>query len=76
MSRRRWAALAGLTAALAVYTAGAGHLWNVGLWPDVLFLSLVLFPATLALVWLALPLAGGRGLLASRRSRWRRCPWC
>lgn len=65
LSRHRWAALAGLTAALAAYTAGAGHLWNGSLWPDVLFLSLVLIPATLALVWLVLPLATGRGLLAA-----------
>ena len=65
LSRNRWAALVGLTAALAVYTAGAGHLWDGGLWPDVLFLSLVLFPATLAVVWLALPLAGRRGLLVA-----------
>jgi hypothetical protein len=57
LSRERWAALAGSTAALAAYTAGAGHLWEAGLWPDVLFLTLVLFPATLAVVWLSLPLA-------------------
>lgn len=63
MSRNRWAALAGLTAALGAYTAGAGHLWDAGLWPDVLFLSLVLFPATLAVVWLALPLARQRQLV-------------
>ena len=65
LSRSRWAALAGLTAALAAYTAGAGHLWDAGLWPDVLFLSLVLFPATLAGIWLALPLARRRGLLVA-----------
>jgi hypothetical protein len=65
LSRNRWAALIGLTAALAAYTAGAGDLWNAGLWPDALLLSLVLFPATLALIWLALPLAAGRGLLAA-----------
>ena len=41
LSRRRALALAGLTAAVAVYTAGAGHLWEAGLWPDVLFLALV-----------------------------------
>jgi hypothetical protein len=56
LSRRRWGALAGLTAALAVYTAGAGHLWDAGLWPDALFLALVLFPATCAVIWLLLPL--------------------
>ena len=55
MSRRRWAGLAGLTAALALYTAGADRLWESGLWPDLLFLTLVLFPATFALVWLLLP---------------------
>jgi hypothetical protein len=60
---RRAVALAGLTVALAAYTAGAGHLWNAGLWPDVLFISLVLFPATLGLIWLVLPLAFRSGLL-------------
>jgi len=65
LSRGSGAALAGLTAALAAYTAGAGHLWDGGLWPDVLFLTLVLFPATLALIWLALPLAARRGLLVT-----------
>ena len=53
----------GLTAALAAYTAGAGHLWDAGLWPDILFISLVLFPVTLGLIWLALPLAFTPGLL-------------
>jgi len=65
LSSRRWAALAGLTAALAAYSAGAGHLWDGGLWPDVLFLTLVLFPATLALIWLLLPLSRQRGLLVA-----------
>ena len=64
LGRRRALALAGLTAAVAVYTAGAGHLWNAGLWPDVLFLALVVFPATLGIVWLSLPFAHARGLLA------------
>jgi hypothetical protein len=45
------------------YSAGAGGLWDAGLWPDVLFLALVVFPATLGLVWLALPLRHRRGLL-------------
>jgi hypothetical protein len=57
--------LGGLTAALAAYTAGAGHLWNGGLWPDVLFLTLVIFPATFGLIWLALPLTEARGLLVA-----------
>ena len=65
LSRQRWAALAALAAALAVYTAVAGRLWDAGLWPDALFLSFVLFPATLALIWLVLPLRAAPGLLAA-----------
>jgi hypothetical protein len=58
LGRRRSVAFAGLTAALAAYTATAGHLWDSpGLWPDVLFVSLVLFPATFGLIWLLLPVA-------------------
>jgi hypothetical protein len=56
LTRERWAAAAGLTAALALYTAGAGRLWDAGLWPDLAWLVLVLFPATLGLAWLLLPL--------------------
>ena len=63
MSPRRWAGLAGLTAALALYTAGADGLWNGTLWPDLLFLTLVLFPATLGIVWLLLPLRDHRAML-------------
>ena len=63
MSPRRWAGLAGLTAALALYTAGADRLWNGTLWPDLLFLTLVLFPATLGIVWLLLPLRTHRAML-------------
>jgi len=65
LGRRRTLALAGLTAALAVYTAGAGHLWNAGLWPDILFVTLVLFPVTHGLIWLLLPLAFRPGLLTA-----------
>ena len=63
MSRTRAAAVAALTAALALYTAGADRLWEAGLWPDLLFLTVVLFPATFALVWLLLPLREHRALL-------------
>ena len=63
MSRPRWFAAAGLTAALALYTAGADRLWEASLWPDLLFLTLVLFPATLALAWLLLPLREHRAML-------------
>ncbi len=62
--------LAGLTAAIAAYTAGADHLWRAGLWPDVLFIALVLIPATLALVLLLLPLAFKPGSCRSPASRW------
>ena len=65
LSRERWAALAALLAVLAAYSAGAGRLWEAGLWPDLLFLTLVLFPATLAVICLALPLARARGLLVA-----------
>jgi hypothetical protein len=63
LRRPRALAFAGLAAGFAVYSAVAGHLWDAGLWPDVLFLALVLFPASLALVWLALPLRDRRWLL-------------
>jgi hypothetical protein len=63
LSRERWAGLAGLTAALALYTAGADRLWDAGLWPDLIFLTVVLFPATLALVWLLLPLRDHAAML-------------
>lgn len=65
MSRSRWAFLAGLTTALALYTAGADRLWEATLWPDLIFLSLVLFPATLGVAWLLEPLRESRGLLAA-----------
>lgn len=63
MSRQRWAALAGLTAALALYTAGADRLWEASLWPDLIFLTGVLFPVTLGLIWLLLPLRDHRAML-------------
>ena len=65
LSRSRWAGLAGLTAALTLYTAGSDRLWQAGLWPDVLFLSLVVIPATFLVAWLLLPAAFGRGMLAT-----------
>ena len=54
---RRALALAGLTAIFAAYTAGANRLWSAGLWPDILFIALVLIPATFTLVLVLLPLA-------------------
>jgi len=63
LSRDRWGAVAALTAALGLYTAWADRLWEAGLWPDLLFLTLVLFPATFGLVWLLLPLRAHRAML-------------
>ena len=63
MSRRRWAALAALAAALALYTAAADRFWDASLWPDLIFLTVVLFPATFVLVWLLLPLREHRAML-------------
>jgi hypothetical protein len=56
LSRERWGAFAALTAGLAAYTAVADRLWSAGLWPDLAWLVLVLFPVTLGLAWLLLPL--------------------
>ena len=63
MSRQRWAAFAALAAALALYTAAADRLWDASLWPDLIFLTAVLFPTTFALVWLLLPLREHRAML-------------
>lgn len=63
LTHRRAAALATLLLVLAAYTAGAGRLWDAGLWWDVAWIALVAFPLTFGVVWLALPLAGARGLL-------------
>jgi hypothetical protein len=51
----RAAAVLALAAALALYSALAGELPTLPDWGDVAFLSLVVLPATFALVWLALP---------------------
>ena len=63
MSPQRAAALVGLSAALALYTAAAGRLWEAGLNWDVAFLALVLVPGFFLVPWLVLPLASQRGLL-------------
>jgi hypothetical protein len=60
----RVAALLALLAALALYYAFHGRLWNASTWWDIAFISLVVIPACFGLVWLVLPLRRGRGLLA------------
>jgi hypothetical protein len=63
LSRRRALALAALLTALTAYGAGAGILPDVSDAWDVAFVGVVLLPATLSVVWIALPLADRRGLL-------------
>ena len=62
LGRRHAAALCLLLGALAAWDAGAGVLPDVGRWPDVFVVSLLLIPAAFRVPWLALPLAGARGL--------------
>lgn len=66
LTRRRATALAGLLAALVVYSAAAGDLPELPSGLDVVFLSAVVLPAFSLAIWLALPLArsGIRVLLA------------
>lgn len=61
--RRRAAAAALVGALLGPYYAWSPLLWDASLWWDVAFLAFVLTPAVFALVHLALPLRGARGLL-------------
>ena len=56
-------ALVALTAALTLYTAGAGRVWEAGLGWDVAFLAFVLVPGFFLVPWLLLPLAQRPGLL-------------
>ena len=63
LSRSAALALAALTGALALYTAAAGLLPDVGYEADVALLAVVVIPATLLVVWLMLPLRERRGLL-------------
>jgi hypothetical protein len=46
--------------ALVAWDAGAGVLPNVGRWPDVLVVALVVLPVTFTVPWLCLPLAPTR----------------
>lgn len=63
LSWRRALALGGVLAAVVLYGAGAGRLPALsGAW-DVAFVAVVLIPATVAALWLALPTATARGNL-------------
>ena len=63
LTRGRVAALAAVLTALVAWDAGAGRLPEVGHWPDVLVVSLVVLPLTFAVPWLALPVAPTRLVL-------------
>jgi hypothetical protein len=63
LSRRRWAALAGLLVALGLYDALAGRLPELSERWDVAFVSLVVLPAAFGVAWLLLPLREWRWLL-------------
>jgi len=52
----RTAAVLALLAALVAWFEIAPHVSSWTLWPSILFVALVLIPATFLLVWLALPL--------------------
>jgi hypothetical protein len=60
---RRGAALAGLLLAVVVWTEAGGSIADAPEWVDVALTAGVLMPATLAVAWVALPLAAARGLL-------------
>jgi hypothetical protein len=59
----RTASVLALLAALFVYDELAPHLWRQGIWWDVVWIALVLMPATFAMVLLALPAYRARNLL-------------
>jgi len=63
----RASALLGLTGLLAAYFAASESLPNYSLWPEVIWLAVVLMPATFALVGLALP---ARNMLGDTRLAW------
>lgn len=59
----RVAALVGVVVLIAVWSAVAREIPDIGLWGDVALTVCVLFPLTHAVIWLGLPLARRRGLL-------------
>ncbi len=63
LSWRRALALGGVLAAVVLYDAGAGRLPALSETWDVTFVAFVLIPATIAVLWLALPAANARGIL-------------
>ena len=62
LASRRAQAAAALLALLSAFYAFSGRLPNLPTWLDIVFVGLALIPAVFALMWLALPLRGARGL--------------
>ena len=60
LSARRAAALAAVVALLVAWDAGAGVLPDLGHWPDVLVIALLVLPVVFTVPWLALPAAASR----------------
>lgn len=58
LAERRGAAFVGVGACVLAWFIAAPHLPHPGLWPDIVIVSAAVLPATLLLVFLALPLAG------------------
>ena len=58
LAERRGAAFVGLFACVIAWFIAAPHLPHPGLWPDIVIVSVAVLPATLLLVYLALPLSG------------------
>lgn len=61
----RAAALLGVLAALALYSAFHDRLWDASTWWDVAFIACVLMPLSFAVDWLLLPMRLSRRLLPS-----------
>ena len=68
LPRLRVAAFVGLLAAVVTWDAVAPHLDPVGLWWTVAIIAAGVLPATLGLIYLALPLWSHRRLILSRSS--------
>ena len=65
MPRFRVAAFAVLAVAVVVWYLVAPHLGHVGLWPAIAIVAAAVMPATLGLIYLALPLWPSRWMLAA-----------
>src|SRR5204862_4513894 len=61
---RRVAAFVGVAAVVVTWFVVAPHLGRLGLWPDVVLVSVAVIPAPLLLVLIALPLARSRWCVA------------